>query len=98
MKSPKLIILFFIVLFIFIRSLNFAEHLNFSFDQAWGATRVFEIWKNKEINLVGPGSSIVVRGKQILQGSINYYYNLIFLLLGKFDPIIPLIFLCCLPP
>src|SRR4030066_40777 len=47
-----------------------------------------KIWKNKEITLVGPGSSIVVRGKQILQGSINYYYNLIFLLLGKFDPII----------
>lgn len=80
--------LFFIVLFIFIRSLNFAEHLNFSFDQAWGATRVMQIWKEKEFTLVGPGSSIVVKGKQILQGSINYYFYLIFLLLGNFDPII----------
>src|SRR3990167_11553891 len=88
MKSPKIIILFFIVLFIFIRSINFSQHLNFSFDQAWGATRVFEIWKNKEFTLVGPGSSIVVKGKQILQGSINYYFYLIFLLLGNFDPII----------
>src|SRR3989344_1130603 len=88
MKSPKIIILFFIALFIFIRSINFSQHLNFSFDQAWGATRVLEIWENKEFTLVGPGSSIVINGKQILQGSINYYFYLIFLLLGNFDPII----------
>ena len=83
-----LTITFFIFLFIFIRSLNFTGHLNFSFDQAWSSTRVLEIWRNKEFTLVGPGNSIVVGGKQIIQGSINYYFLLVFLLLGKFDPVI----------
>ncbi len=81
------IVLFFIFLFILIRSIHFKEYLNFSFDQAWGSTRVLEIWRNKEITLVGPGSSLVVGGKQVLQGSINYYFHLFFLLLGGFDPI-----------
>ena len=89
MKKSEIILLFlFLCLFIGIRTVNFTEYLNFSFDQAWSSTRVLEIWRNKEITLVGPGSSIVVNGKQILQGSINYYFNLIFLLLGNFDPII----------
>src|SRR3990167_8678477 len=87
------LILFFLFLFIFLRSVNFKEHLNFSFDQAWSSTRVLEIWKNKEITLVGPGSSLIANGKQILQGSINYYFQLIFLLIGRFDPILSSYFL-----
>src|SRR3989344_7706520 len=87
-KLEIVLVIFTLCLYIFIRSLHFSEFLNFSFDQAWSSTRILEIWKNKEITLVGPGSSIVVNGKQILQGSINYYFNLIFLLLGNFDPII----------
>lgn len=86
-KDLKLI-LFFVFLFIFIRSIHFPEYLNFSFDQAWTSTHALELWKNKEITLVGPGSSLVANGKQVLQGSINYYFQLIFLLLGRFDPII----------
>ena len=81
------LLIFFIALFIFIRSINFAEHLNFSFDQAWGSTRVLEIWKNKEVTLVGPGSSLTVRGKNLLQGSISYYFQLPLLLLGNWDPV-----------
>ncbi|OGK14229.1 hypothetical protein A2859_01290 [Candidatus Roizmanbacteria bacterium RIFCSPHIGHO2_01_FULL_37_16b] len=87
------LILFFLFLFIFLRSVNFKEHLNFSFDQAWSSTRVLEIWKNKEITLVGPGSSLIANGKQVLQGSINYYFQLIFLLIGRFDPILSSYFL-----
>lgn len=87
LKDFKLIF-FFIALFIIIRTINFSRHLNFSYDQAWGATRVYEMWKNKEITLVGPGSSLTVNGKQLLQGSINYYFQLIYLLLGHFDPIV----------
>src|SRR3989344_8644814 len=89
MKKTEIILLFlFLCLFIGIRTVNFTKYLNFSFDQAWGSTRVLEIWRNKEITLVGPGSSIAVNGKQILQGSINYYFTLIFFLLGNFDPIV----------
>ncbi len=85
---PFKTIAFFIFLFILIRSINFPSHLNFSFDQAWTSTRALEIWKNKEITLVGPGNSIITGGKQMIQGSINYYFQLIFLLLGNFDPVI----------
>lgn len=87
-KNELLLIAFFILIFIAIRSIHFSEFLNFSFDQAWSSTRIMEIWKSREVTLVGPGSSIVVHGKQILQGSINYYFQMIFLLLGNFDPII----------
>ncbi|OGK39082.1 hypothetical protein A3A74_05660 [Candidatus Roizmanbacteria bacterium RIFCSPLOWO2_01_FULL_35_13] len=87
-KKQILLLLVFIFLYIFIRFVNFTGHLNFSFDQAWTSTRALEIWRNKELTLVGPGSSIVTGGKQILQGSINYYFLLVFLLLGNFEPLI----------
>lgn len=86
MKDFKLILIF-IIFFIAIRSLHFSEFLNFSFDQAWSSQRALEIWQNKEITLVGPGNSMVANGKQVIQGSINYYFHLLFLLLGNFDPV-----------
>lgn len=86
-KKGAFIIIALTILFVFIRSIHFKEFLNFSFDQGWGATRILEIWKNKELTLVGPGTSITAHGKQILQGSVLYYLNLVFLLLGNFDPI-----------
>jgi len=83
-----LIVLTLIIIFILIRSVNFAEHLNFSYDQGWGSTRVLEIWRNKEITLVGPGTSLIAESKEILQGSVIYYFQLVFLLIGRFDPVI----------
>jgi len=80
--------LFLLIVYVFVRSVNYTYHLNFSFDQAWISSRVLEIWRNKELTLVGPGNSIVTGGKQILQGSLIYYFLLVFLLLGNFDPII----------
>ena len=76
-----------IIIFVSVRSLHFAEALNFSFDQGNGFLHILEMWKNKEITLVGPASSISADNKQLLQGSIIYYFTLIFALLGKFDPI-----------
>lgn len=81
-------VLFILILFILIRSINFSGHLNFSSDQGSGSTKILEIWRNKEFTLVGPGTSLVAHGKQILQGSINYYFPLVFLLLGGFDPLL----------
>jgi len=76
-----------IIVFIAIRSLHFSSSLNFSFDQGHGFTRILEMWRNKEITLVGPASSISADNKQLLQGSIIYYFTLVFALLGKFDPV-----------
>lgn len=86
-RKEWLLLLVFIIIFIAIRSINFAEHLNFSFDQGWGASKILELWKNKKITLVGPGSSLIANNKPVLQGSIIYYFNLLFFLLGDFDPI-----------
>ena len=86
-KNQFFLFVFLIISFIAIRSVHFTEALNFSFDQGHGLTRVLEMWKNKEITLVGPASSIIADNKQLLQGSIIYYFMLIFALLGKFDPI-----------
>lgn len=69
------------------RNVNFQYHLNFSFDQADAGTKIMNLWKNKEITLVGPGNSIIVQNKQMIQGSINYYFPMIFFVLGNFDPI-----------
>ena len=77
-----------IFFFIAIRSLHFAEALNFSFDQGHGFTRILEMWKNKEITLVGPATSVSADNKQLLQGSILYYFTLIFAIFGRFDPIV----------
>lgn len=87
-KSDILILVFLFLLFVGIRTIHFTEHLNFSFDQAWTSTRVMEIWKNKEITLVGPGSSLVVNNKNLLQGALNYYFQLPFMLAGNWDPVL----------
>lgn len=87
-KKELSIVFIFIVIFIFIRTVRFPEHLNFSFDQAAGASRSLEIWREREITLVGPGTSLIGADKQILQGSINYYFPLLFFLAGRWDPII----------
>ena len=81
------IIIFFIFLFILIRSVNFTQHLNFSSDQASSSLRILEIWKNKEITLIGPSISFHFIGRDLYFGSITYYFQLIFLLLTRFDPI-----------
>ncbi|KKP34958.1 MAG: hypothetical protein UR23_C0033G0001 [Candidatus Roizmanbacteria bacterium GW2011_GWA2_32_13] len=87
-QNKYFVLSLFIIFFVVIRSLHFPESLNFSFDQGHGFTRILEMWNNKEITLVGPASSISADNKQLLQGSIIYYFTLVFALLGKFDPIV----------
>ncbi|OGK56011.1 hypothetical protein A3J15_00320 [Candidatus Roizmanbacteria bacterium RIFCSPLOWO2_02_FULL_38_10] len=82
-----LFLIFIFILFILIRSMNYSLHINFSFDQADAGIKIMDMWKNSEITLVGPGNSIIVNGKQMIQGSLNYYFPMIFFVLGKFDPI-----------
>lgn len=87
MRIKNLSVCFFILLFISIRSLHFVDALNFSFDQGHGFTRALEMWQNKEITLVGPGSSLSADNKLLIQGSVNYYATLFIAFLGRFDPI-----------
>lgn len=81
-----MLITFFIILFIAVRSIHFAESFNFSSDQGSFALKAYQIFKDREITLLGPATSLNFEGHQIFQGSIIYYFLLIFLLIGQFDP------------
>lgn len=80
---PAIFILFYII----IRSIYFADSLNFSTDQANFSLRALEIWKNKEVTLIGPAISLQLNGREIFQGGAIYYFQLLFLLIGSFDPL-----------
>lgn len=81
-----LLVLFFVALFIFIRSLYFKNLFVFIFDQVSSSAAVLELWRAKKLSLIGPPLSFVIEGKQVFFGGISYYIQLIFLLIGRFDP------------
>jgi hypothetical protein len=81
-------LLIFFILFIFIRRLHFAEFLNFSTDQAIFSIKALEIWRLKKLTLIGPSFSINFDGRYAFQGPAIYYFQLLFLLIGQFDPVV----------
>jgi len=87
--SQEILVIFLIVLgALSIRSLHYSEVVNFSTDQATFATESLEIWENKEVRLIGPSISMKTMGRELFQGSITYYFQLLFLLPAQFDPIV----------
>lgn len=85
-KTDIFLLLFFITLFIVIRSIYYLNSFNFVFDQVTSSTAVLDMWRNKSFTLIGPPLSFSIEGRQIFFGGISYYIQLIFLLLGRFDP------------
>lgn len=83
-----LFLIFFVLGALLVRTLWFNHYLNFSTDQALFSDKALEIWRNKSIVLIGPSISFHYIGRDFYQGSITYYFQLIFLLLGKFNPIV----------
>lgn len=72
---------------LFVRSINFTSHLNFSKDQALFSLKALEI-KNGEYLSYGPLISLAQsEEKAVYQGAGVYYLQFIFLNLGNFDPI-----------
>lgn len=83
-----ILISFLIFFFIFIRSINFVDHLNFSGDQATHSATARELFDNKKITLIGnPITSTVYDGRMIFQGPLVYYMYMFFQILGGWDPI-----------
>lgn len=76
-----------IILSLFFHFYNFSGRLNFSTDQAKFSLKAMELWENREISLIGPSISLNLDGREIYQGGVVYYFLLIFLLLGNFDPL-----------
>lgn len=77
-----------VAIFIWIRSINFSAHLNFSNDQGLFSTEALRIYETKKPTLVGPPVSMSLNGRQIFQGPLTYYEFLFFLVLGNWDPIV----------
>lgn len=84
-RDYALLLLLFVV-FILIRSVNFNHFFSFVYDQANFSTSALEIFRDRKVQLIGPSISINLGGREIFQGGIIYYFFLIFLLLGHFDP------------
>lgn len=76
-----------IVLSLFFHLYNFSERLNFSSDQAKFALKAWSLWEEKEFSFIGPSISLNLDGREIYQGGIIYYFLLLFLALGNFDPL-----------
>lgn len=85
-SKQTLLLIFFVLLFISIRSLYFKESLNFSADQGLFSLKAYQLFENRDFTLIGPTTSINFEGRQIFQGSVIYYLQLLFLLLANFDP------------
>lgn len=91
-KNKLLTEVFIVVLlcfiYIFVRSINFPSHLNFSSEQASFALKARELFENRKIELIGPPISWRFNGRYFFQGSITYYVMIPLLLLGNWDPVV----------
>jgi len=74
------------MLFITVRSLYYHNVFKFIYDQVASSTVVLDLWKNKDISLIGPPMSLTINNRQIFFGGISYYIQMVFLLIGRWDP------------
>jgi len=86
-KKDAVVVAFLIGIFIFIRSVNFQQHLNFSQEPASHAMDTHRLWSEKKIELIGPANSFQFNGRRIFQSSIGYYFMMLFLVPAGFEPI-----------
>lgn len=62
--------------------------MNWSGDQGSYAIEALRLFRTKSITLIGPEVSANYQGHFIFQGPIIYYLFILFLVLGKWDPVI----------
>lgn len=70
-----------------LRLIHFEPRLEFLADQGLAASRVLEIWQNKELTLLGPSSSYGELNRKLFFGSVSYYFQIPFMLLANWDPL-----------
>ncbi|HLL60567.1 MAG TPA: glycosyltransferase family 39 protein [Candidatus Nitrosocosmicus sp.] len=88
LKKELLILLGCIVLFLIIRSIHYPQHVNFSGDQGMFANKALELFRNKEITLIGPETSMRYESRVFYQGPATYYMLMFFLAIANWDPLI----------
>lgn len=76
----------FLLIFLTVRAIRLLSDFHFLHDQALFSLKALEIWKYKIITLIGPPTSLALNGRYIFQGGAIYYFLLVFLALGRFDP------------
>ncbi|MFA4827019.1 MAG: glycosyltransferase family 39 protein [Candidatus Shapirobacteria bacterium] len=76
-----------IAFFVFLRCWKIEERINFSMDQGESLLKVRELWKNRELTLLGPPSSLTVFGRQFFFGPMVYYLLMGIMLLANWQPI-----------
>ncbi len=87
-KKELVLLFIFFVGFIFVRSVYFTQHLNFSDDQGVQATDILQDYRQHKIPLIGNrASSPSYQGHYIYQGPAYYYMFFPFLFLTNFEPI-----------
>lgn len=81
------ILIFIIFVYIFFRWINLEHFLNFSADQGAHFLKVFQLFNDRKIELVGPPISLSYVGKYIFTSSIYYYIMMPILIISKWDPL-----------
>jgi hypothetical protein len=86
-NKELLILVLLTILYIAIRTVHFNLHLDFSTDQATSSSQVLDIVRKREPILIGPRFTLEYNGRYTFFGPAPYYFQMIFLLLGDFEPI-----------
>lgn len=87
LKSELFMVTLIILAFIAVRSLNYVYQLNWSGDQATSSLEALKIFRTGALTLIGPVVSWDYQGKQIFTGPLTYYMEIVFLILGGWDPV-----------
>ncbi len=87
-KTEIILLTVIVLLFVAVRSINYLYYLNWSSDQATWGREILTMLKTKKLTLIGPRISINLQGRFVFQGPLIYYFFLLFLWLGHWDPAI----------
>lgn len=80
--------IFIIVVAIFLYSFNLHATQSFVGDSARDTVRMMEIWRNKEVTLLGPPLSLGYgSAKEVYFGSLSLYIGLLGIVISNLDPV-----------
>ncbi|GEM_PF-831683 len=87
-KQDVLLLIFFVGVFIALRSINFMRYLTFfGWDQAEHAILALNLFRSKDLVLIGPRvSAVLYQGRQIFLGPAMTYLMTFLLGLSNWDP------------
>lgn len=91
-KKTALILFFVIFMAAFFRLWNIGQNLLFHYDQGRDALAIWDIWKNKDLALLGPPSDV----EGIYHGALFYYFLTPIYALSGGNPVAASIFLVVL--